>query len=245
MMLEVRALSLFYGELQALKEVDLHVAEGELVALVGANGAGKTSLLRTISGVLKPRSGSIRFAGQETTALPGHALPELGIVQVPEGRRLFPHMSVRDNLLMGGFHRRARPHIQQNLERIYTLLPRLKERSTQLAGSLSGGEQQMVALGRALMAMPKLLMLDEPSLGLAPLIVQDIFRMIREIRNEGVTVLLIEQNVRRALSICDRGYVMQGGRIVMEGSGPELLASPDLKARLLGLAPQSAVETQA
>lgn len=237
MLLEVQSLNVFYGELQALNEISLNVKQGELVSLVGANGAGKTTLLRTLSGVLSPKHGTVRFNSEATNRVPAHILPELGIVQVPEGRRLFPFQTVRDNLMMGAFNKRARPNLHKNLEWVYALLPRLKERERQLAGSLSGGEQQMVAIGRALMAMPKLLMLDEPSLGLAPIIVQDMFKLVRQIKDEGVTVLLVEQNVRRALSLCDRGYVMQGGRIVMEGDGAELLASPELKARLLGLTP--------
>lgn len=237
MLLEVQSLQVYYGELPALDGVTLHVEAGELVGLVGANGAGKTTLLRTISGVIPARAGTIRFNGQDLKNVPAHQLPELGIVHVPEGRRLFPHQTVQDNLMLGAYHKRARAEMKKNLARIYQLLPRLEERQKQLAGSLSGGEQQMAALGRALMAMPTLLTLDEPSLGLAPIIVQDIFNLIREVRQEGVTVLLVEQNVRRALSVCDRGYVMQGGRIVMEDTGAALLERPDLKARLLGLSP--------
>ena len=234
MLLEIDGLSSHYGRIRALEAVDLAVGDSELVAIVGANGAGKTTLLRTISGVQPASGGRIRFRGSDITRTPPARRVRLGIAQVPEGRQVFAPMTVEDNLLLGGFTR-PRHEIDSSLETIYGLFPRLKERRRQPAGTLSGGEQQMLAIGRALMAKPDLLLMDEPSMGLAPRIVERIFDTIRELRATGVTMLLVEQNAFAALSVADRGYVLESGRIVLEGRASELLADDRVKAAYLGL----------
>ena len=222
-MLEVSKIDSFYGKAQALFEVSLEVQEGEIVALVGANGAGKTTLLNTISGVLRPASGSVRFLGRRIDGLPPHSVVELGISHVPEGGKVFPDMTVRENLEMGAYSLRAWKQKEETLEQVYQVFPLLKEREGQLARTLSGGERQMLAIGRGLMSKPKLCLLDEPSYGLAPLLVTEIFRIIRRLHEQGITVLLIEQNVRQSLEIADRAYVLENGRIALEGNGRGLL----------------------
>jgi branched-chain amino acid transport system ATP-binding protein len=234
-MLQVQGLQATYGRITALWGVDFDVGEGEIVALVGANGAGKTTTLKAISGLVRPQAGAILLDGQPLAASSTMAIVERGVVHVPEGRKLFPEMTVRDNLLMGGFHPAARPHQRERLERVFSHFPRLRERERQVAGTLSGGEQQMVAIGRGLMAGPRLLMLDEPSLGLAPIMVDEMFRVIREINQQGVTVLLVEQNTEQALAIAHRGFVLESGRVVLAGTGAELLADPRVREAYLGL----------
>jgi branched-chain amino acid transport system ATP-binding protein len=225
----------FYGDLQALFGVTLEVRDKEIVALVGANAAGKTTTLRVISGLVAPRRGRVQFADTDLSRVPAHRRAELGIVQVPEGRRLFPFMTVMENLLLGAHAARARAERAQSLEYVFTLFPVLAERRHQLAGSLSGGEQQMCAIGRALMARPRLLMLDEPTLGLAPLLVTRIFETVRTVNADGVTVLLVEQNVRQALTVAHRGCVLENGRVVLEGAARDLLADERLRRAYLGL----------
>jgi branched-chain amino acid transport system ATP-binding protein len=233
-MLEIRDLECGYGPVAALKGVSLDVGEGELVALIGANGAGKSTTLRAISGLVKPRAGSIRFRGEELAgADPAHALAA-GIAHCPEGRRVFPYMSVADNLAMGAYLRRDPIKIREDLDRVYSDFPRLAERRTQAAGTLSGGEQQMLAIGRALMSRPKLVMFDEPSLGLAPTIVEQTLGIIRSIRDDGATVLLVEQNAFAALELCDHAYLIETGRVVRKGAGKELIADPLIRAAYLG-----------
>jgi branched-chain amino acid transport system ATP-binding protein len=234
-MLRLEGLQAGYGKITALWGIDLDVAEGEIVALVGANGAGKTTTLRAISGLLRPQAGAVLLDGQPLTQRTTMEIVGRGVVHVPEGRKLFPEMSVRDNLLMGGFTRQARPHQAERLERVFTIFPRLRERDRQVAGTLSGGEQQMVAIGRGLMAGPRLLMLDEPSLGLAPIMVEEMFRVIGEINRHGVTVLLVEQNTEHALALAHRGFVLESGRVVLRGTGQELLADPQVRQAYLGL----------
>ena len=231
--LQVDNLSVDYGSIHALKGISFQVNEGEIVTLIGANGAGKSTTLNTISGLLRPASGSVTFLGEELSRVPAHKVVPRGLALVPEGRRVFLQMSVRENLEMGAFARGG-DTISQGLERAYTLFPRLKERRSQIAGTLSGGEQQMLAMGRALMSNPKLLMLDEPSMGLAPILVDQIFEIIQNLHRDGVTILLVEQNAQAALSVADRGYVMETGRLVATGTGPELLASPAIKKAYLG-----------
>jgi branched-chain amino acid transport system ATP-binding protein len=215
--------------------VTINVDQGEVVALIGSNGAGKTTTLRTISGLMHPPSGSITFDGKDIGRMPVHQIVGLGICQSPEGRRLFPRMQVIDNLRMGAFLRNDSAGIQKDMERVFELFPRLKERTTQLAGTLSGGEQQMLAIGRALMSKPKLLMLDEPSLGLAPILVETIFQIVREINGQGIPILLVEQNAHKALEVAHRAYVLETGSIVKTGSGKELLDSPDVQRAYLGI----------
>lgn len=235
MLLRVESLVVKYGHIEALHGIDLHVNEGEIVAILGANGAGKSTTLLTISGLIRPANGGIFFNGTPVHKLQPHEIVKLGIAQVPEGRRLFGTLTVRENLLLGSITRKDKQKAAEMEQRIYNLFPILKERSSQLAGTLSGGEQQMLAIGRALMSSPKLLLLDEPSLGLAPLLVKSIFQTIEEInREEGVTVLLVEQNARAALSIAHRGYVMETGRIVLSDEARALLANPDVKRAYLG-----------
>ena len=233
--LEVQSVDAFYGRIQALRGVTIHVDGGEIVALIGSNGAGKTTTLRTISGLMHPAAGTVHLEGSDISRAPAHEIVRLGVCHAPEGRRVFPRMQVLDNLYMGAYARRDRGGIAQDLERVYTLFPRLKERATQLAGTLSGGEQQMLAIGRALMARPKVLMLDEPSLGLAPLLVELIFRILKEINATGVPILLVEQNAHKALEIAHRGYVLETGSIVTEGTGAELLRSPEVQRAYLGI----------
>ena len=234
-LIELRNLEVFYGDVQALWGVSLEVFKGELVALVGANGAGKTTTLRTLAGVLKPKRGQISFAGRETHLLPAHTVADMGVALIPEGRALFAPLTVEENLVLGSYLPRVRARRAANLERVFTLFPRLRERRTQLAGTLSGGEQQMVAIGRALMSEPQVLIFDEPSLGLAPLLVQDVFRIIEELKAEGLTMLLVEQNVAQALRVAERAYVIENGRIVLTGSGEALSNDPQVRAAYLGL----------
>jgi len=224
-----------YGDVQVLWDVSLKVEHGEIVAIVGSNGAGKTTLLRTISGFIRPYTGSIYFFGKRLEKLPVHKIAEEGIAQVMEGRRLFPKMTVRENLEMGAYTKAAWNKKEETIEFIFNLFPRLREREKQLAGTLSGGEQQMLAIGRALMSRPKLLMLDEPSMGLAPRLVLEVFKTLKRIRNEGTTILLVEQNVYQSLLISDRGYVLENGRIVLEDSGEKLLQNTMVKKAYLGL----------
>jgi branched-chain amino acid transport system ATP-binding protein len=234
-LLELRDVNAFYGRIQALRKVTLEVDKGEVVALIGSNGAGKTTTLRTISGLMHPAGGSIHFDGREITRTGPSTIVELGICQSPEGRRLFPRMTVVDNLFMGAYVRNDKPGIAADMDRVFTLFPRLKERRTQIAGTLSGGEQQMLAMGRALMAKPKLLMLDEPSLGLAPILIETIFSIVREINAQGVPVLLVEQNASKALEVAHRAYVLETGSIVKTGTGKELAASEDVQKAYLGI----------
>jgi branched-chain amino acid transport system ATP-binding protein len=234
-MLRVEGLEVAYGRIQALWGVTFDVAAGEIVALVGANGAGKTTTLKAISGVLRPRAGTVTLDGEPLGRRSTMEIVERGIVQVPEGRKLFPEMTVRDNLLLGGYAKTARPRQRERLERVFAIFPRLRERERQLAGTLSGGEQQMVAISRGLMAGPRILMLDEPSLGLAPIMVEEMFRVIEEIHRAGVTVLLVEQNTEHALAIAQRAYVLESGRVVLSGSGAELLGHAQVRQAYLGL----------
>jgi branched-chain amino acid transport system ATP-binding protein len=234
-MLKVRGLHTYYGDLHALRGVSLHVRQGEIVSVIGNNGAGKTTTLMTVSGVLRPRRGEIEFDGKRIEMLKPAEIVELGVGHVPEGRQLFASMTVEENLLMGACSRRAKGPRAGTLDRVYALFPRLLERRRQLAGTLSGGEQQMVAIGRGLMAGPRLLMLDEPSLGLAPVLVEEMFQVIEEINRSGVTVLLVEQNTQHALSVAHKGLVMELGRIVLAGSGRELLADENVRKAYLGL----------
>ncbi len=233
-MLEVEGVSVFHGDLQAVHGISLAVRAGEIVTLVGGNGAGKTTTLRTISGLLRPSAGTIRFDGRRIDGWAPDRIVEHGVVHVPEGRKLFPSLTVRENLELGAYTRRARLRSARALDEVMSRFPVLRERAAQLAGTLSGGEQQMCAIARALMASPALLMLDEPSLGLAPKIVHEVFRVVRDIHALGVTVLLVEQNVRQALLASQRGYVLENGRIVLEGSGRELLASAATQKAYLG-----------
>jgi branched-chain amino acid transport system ATP-binding protein len=233
-MLKIKDLHVSYGGIRALRGVDLEVPEGKIVTLIGANGAGKSTLLRTISGLVKADSGSITYNDVELLGKPINKVLEVGIAQVPEGRRVFPDLSVLENLKIGAYLRKDKDEIEKDIQWVYSLFPRLEERHWQMAGTLSGGEQQMLAVGRALMSRPKLLLLDEPSLGLAPLVVQDIFSIVREINRQGVTVLLIEQNANMALKIADVAYVLETGRITMSGSGAELLADERVKEAYLG-----------
>ncbi|HEX7971123.1 MAG TPA: ABC transporter ATP-binding protein [Thiobacillus sp.] len=233
-MLTVNRLSVAYGGIQAVRELDLEVAPGEMVCLIGANGAGKTTTLKAISGLIAPQAGSVRFDGQAIDRLPAHEVARRGLALVPEGRGVFPRMSVVENLLMGAYARNDRAAIVRDLDQVYALLPRLTERRAQLAGLLSGGEQQMLALGRAMMARPRLLLLDEPSMGLAPLMVQAVFDIIRQIAAGGVAVLLIEQNAHLALKTCARGYVLETGAITLSGQAAELAANPAVRHAYLG-----------
>ena len=234
-MLRLEGVDAFYGDLQALYGVSLELEQGRVFALVGANAAGKSTTLRVISGLLTPRQGRVVFDGQDLTRVPAHQRVDLGIVQVPEGRRLFPFMSVVENLLLGAHTPRARAARDETLRSVYTMFPVLEDRRAQLAGSLSGGEQQMCAIGRALMARPRVLMLDEPTLGLAPVLVSRIFETVRTINAGGMTVLLVEQNVRQALTLADRAAVLESGHVVLTGRGPELLGDDRLKRAYLGL----------
>ncbi|MEX2804628.1 ABC transporter ATP-binding protein [Streptococcus sp. H31] len=233
-MLTVENLSVHYGVIQAVKEVSFTVNEGEVVSLIGANGAGKTSILRTISGLVRPSSGSIVFEGEAIHRAATRKIVASGLSQVPEGRHVFSGLTVLENLEMGAFLSNSRDENQKNLQRVFDRFPRLEERKNQDAATLSGGEQQMLAMGRALMSKPKLLLLDEPSMGLAPIIIQEIFDIIQDIQKQGTTVLLIEQNAHKALAIADRGYVLETGKIVLSGTGPELLESDEVRKAYLG-----------
>ncbi len=233
--LNIENIDVFYDDLQVIWSVSFEVNRGEIVALLGSNGAGKSTILNTVSGLLTPASGSITFEDQRLDQVPAHKVIELGIAQVPEGRRLFPEMTVRENLIMGSLTPKAKAKRIESIEWVFRLFPRLQEREKQMAGTLSGGEQQMLALGRGLMSLPKLIMLDEPSLGLAPILVAEIFNIIKRIQQEGVTVLVVEQNTRHTLQICHRGYVLENGRVVLEGTGQELLDNEHVKQSYLGI----------
>ena len=233
-MLKIDNIHVYYGAIHALKGVSLEVHKGEIVTLIGANGAGKSTTLRTVSGLLAPKSGSISFLGENIAGMPAHEIVKHGISQVPEGRRIFAEMSVQENLEMGAFTRKDKEGVEKDFEIVYNRFPRLKERRKQQAGTLSGGEQQMLAMGRALMSRPKLLLLDEPSMGLAPLLIKEIFSIIEDINREGTTVLLVEQNANMALSIAHRAYVMETGRITLQGAAKELAASEDVRKAYLG-----------
>jgi branched-chain amino acid transport system ATP-binding protein len=234
-LLELRNITAFYGDLQALFGISISVNAGEIVALIGANGAGKTTLLRVISGMKRAASGSVSFAGKDVSRVPAHEMVARGVSHVPEGRQVFPFMTVRENLSLGAYTARARSRVKQLMEEQLALFPRLGERIDQLAGTLSGGEQQMVAIARGLMAQPKLLLLDEPSLGLAPKIVEEVFEKLQEIRRSGITMLIVEQNVVSGLSISDRGYVVQNGAVLMENTAKNLLTNETVRAAYLGL----------
>lgn len=233
-MLKVDNLSVYYGVIQAVKDVSFEVNEGEVVTLIGANGAGKTSILRTISGLVRPSAGKIEFLGQEIQKEPARKIVASGLSQVPEGRHVFPGLTVLENLELGAFLRNDCEENQKNLKKVFDRFPRLEERKSQDAATLSGGEQQMLAMGRALMSQPKLLLLDEPSMGLAPIFIQEIFDIIQDIQKQGTTVLLIEQNANKALAIADRGYVLETGKIVLSGTGKELLESEEVRKAYLG-----------
>ena len=234
MMLKVKNLNVYYGVIKALKDISFEVNEGEIVTLIGANGAGKTTTLHSISGLIPIESGEIEFLGHKLQTFSPHKIVGLGLIQVPEGRRIFSNLTVRENLEMGAFIRKDREQIKKDYEMVYTRFPRLKERLRQMAGTLSGGEQQMLAIARALMSKPKLLLLDEPSMGLAPLLVKEIFSIIQEINQAGTTVLLVEQNAHLALSVADRAYVLETGRIVAQGSAKALASSEDVRKAYLG-----------
>ncbi len=234
-MLKVSGIDVFYGDLQVLWDVSFEVRDGEILVLVGANGAGKSTTIRTVSSLLSPKKGRIEWDQIRLDKTPAHKIIEYGIVHVPEGRRLFSEMSVEENLIMGSLYGEAKQNRLKTIERVYGFFPKLKQRRKQLAGTLSGGEQQMVAIGRGLMALPKVMMFDEPSLGLAPILVQEIFRMVKRVNDEGVTALLVEQNVRQTLAMCDRAYVLENGRIVLEGTGKEVSDDPYVKEAYLGI----------
>lgn len=233
-LLEVENLHVYYGQIHALKGISLKVDQGEIVTLIGANGAGKSTTLNTISGLLRPRDGHLRLGEEDLAALPPHDIVSKGVVQVPEGRRIFGRLTVQENLMMGAYTREDRLEVQADLERAFTMFPRLKERRTQVAGTLSGGEQQMLAIGRALMGRPRVLLLDEPSMGLAPVLVEQIFETVTGINKEGTTILLVEQNAYMALQIANRGYVLQTGEIALSGSAKELQANEEVRRAYLG-----------
>jgi branched-chain amino acid transport system ATP-binding protein len=233
-MLSVENLHVYYGGIHALKGISFEVDKGQIVSILGANGAGKSTTLRSLSGLVRPQEGSIRFEGQDITAMPDYARVAAGIAMVPEGRRVFTNLTVHENLLMGAYTRPEGPDIQSDMERVFALFPVLKQRLSQRAGTLSGGEQQMLAVGRALMSGPKLLLMDEPSMGLAPTLVNDLFRTIQEIHDEGMTILLVEQNASAALRIADYGYVLETGTIVLEATAAELRANQDIRKAYLG-----------
>jgi len=233
-MLSVNNLQVHYGMIQAIKDVSFEVNEGEVIALIGANGAGKTTILHTITGLIESKGGSVEFEGKDITKMPGHKIVTLGMAHVPEGRRVFADLTVYENLKMGAYTRKDKNEIAQSLEQVYEHFPRLKERKNQLAGTLSGGEQQMLAMGRAIMSHPKLLMLDEPSMGLSPLLVDQVFEIIKDINKDGTTILLVEQNAGKSLTISDRAYVLENGKIVLSGTGKELSESEMVKKAYLG-----------
>ena len=233
-MLQVQDLQVYYGVINAIKGVSFEVNEGEVIALIGANGAGKTTILHTITGLVTPKSGSVTFEGKSLTKLPAHKIVALGMAHVPEGRRVFGQLTVYDNLMLGAFSLRSRAKIEENLKYVYSHFPRLEERKNQVAGTLSGGEQQMLAMGRALMSNPKIILMDEPSMGLSPLLVNEIFKIIKEVSKDGATVLLVEQNAKKALSIADRAYVLETGKIVMEGKAADLLNDARIRTAYLG-----------
>ena len=232
--LEVKNLNVYYGMIHAVKDVNFHIEKGEIVTLIGANGAGKTTILNTITGAVPVASGGIIYKGEETKKVPGYKLVSKGIAHVPEGRRVFANLTVKQNLILGAFTRNNKQEINESLENVYKKFPRLKERSNQLSGTLSGGEQQMLAMGRALMSKPEILLLDEPSMGLSPIFVSTIFEIIEEVNKEGLSILLVEQNAKKALSIAHRAYVLETGRITKSGDSKDLLNDPSIKASYLG-----------
>lgn len=234
-MLEVNKLNVSYGDIQVLWDVDVKVDEGEFVVLVGSNGAGKSTIMKAVSKLIEPQSGEILFYGEALGPLPAHEIIGKGLVQVPEGRQLFPEMTVKENLEMGSMSPHAKPHRAESYDRCLSLFPRLREREKQLAGTLSGGEQQMCAIARGLMAMPRMMLFDEPSLGLSPVLTQEVFKLVRKVHEQGMTILMVEQNVKQTLGICDRAYVLENGRIFMEGKGPELLEDDKVKEAFLGI----------
>lgn len=233
-MLEVKDLQVYYGMIQAIKGISFEVSEGEVIALIGANGAGKTTTLHTISGLITPKSGSVIFEGKNITKTPAHKIVSMGMAHVPEGRRVFAELTVKQNLLMGAYTRSNKAEIEETLKMVYKRFPRLEERLTQMAGTLSGGEQQMLAMGRALMSKPKIILMDEPSMGLSPIYVSEIFDIIKEISEAGTTVLLVEQNAKKALSIADRAYVLETGTIALEGDAKKLMEDESIKKAYLG-----------
>ena len=233
-LLEVKGLEVYYGVIQALKGIDFEVNEGEIVTLIGANGAGKTTTMQSVIGLIPPKAGTVSFEGKDITHLHCHKIVSLGMSQVPEGRRIFQELTVYQNLLMGAYIQKDKKAIKEDIKKIYERFPRLEERKNQIAGTLSGGEQQMLAMGRALMSRPKLLMLDEPSMGLSPLLVDEVFTIIKDLNKEGTTVLLVEQNAGKSLAISNRAYVLENGRIVLSGTGEELLQSEEVKKAYLG-----------
>lgn len=233
-MLEVKDLQVYYGMIEAIKGVSFHVEEGEVIALIGANGAGKTTILHTVSGLLSPQKGSVVFEGTDITKVPGHKIVSMGMAHVPEGRRVFAQLTVLQNLKMGAYTRKDKQEIEETLQMVFKRFPRLEERQNQLAGTLSGGEQQMLAMGRALMSHPKIILMDEPSMGLSPIFVNEIFEIIKEVSKSGTTVLLVEQNAKKALSIADRAYVLETGNIVLEGKASDLLNDDSIKKAYLG-----------
>ena len=233
-MLEIRDIDVYYGMIQAIRGISFEVKEGEVIALIGANGAGKTTTLQTITGLIAPKRGSIYFEGQDITRVPAHKIVSMGMAHVPEGRRVFSQLSVLDNLKLGAYTRKDKNEIDETLARVYKRFPRLEERKNQIAGTLSGGEQQMLAMGRALMSHPKIILMDEPSMGLSPIFVNEIFDIIQEVSKSGTTVLLVEQNAKKALSIADRGYVLETGNIVLEGNAKDLLNNDRVKKAYLG-----------
>lgn len=233
-MLEVKDLEVYYGMIQAIKGISFQVEEGEIIALIGANGAGKTTTLHTVTGLLQAKKGSVLFEGKDITKVPGHKIVSMGMAHVPEGRRIFAQLSVLQNLRMGAYTRKDKDEIEETLKMVYRRFPRLEERSSQIAGTLSGGEQQMLAMGRALMSHPKIILMDEPSMGLSPIFVNEIFDIIKEVSKGGTTVLLVEQNAKKALSIADRAYVLETGRIVLEGAADVLMNDDSVKKAYLG-----------
>lgn len=233
-MLEVKDLQVYYGMIQAIKGISFEVNQGEVIALIGANGAGKTTILHTVTGLIAPKKGSILFEGQDITKIPAHKIVSMGMAHVPEGRRVFAQLSVYDNLKMGAYTRKDKTEIEESLEMVYKRFPRLEERRNQMAGTLSGGEQQMLAMGRALMSKPKIILMDEPSMGLSPIFVNEIFDIIQEVSASGTTVLLVEQNAKKALSIADRAYVLETGNIALEGDAKVLMNDDSIKKAYLG-----------
>jgi len=233
-LLEVKDLQVYYGVIQALKGISFEVNEGEIVTLIGANGAGKTTTMQSLIGLIASHSGNVIFDGKDITKMPCHKIVQSGLTQVPEGRRIFQELSVYENLLMGGFIQKDQTALKKDIESIYERFPRLAERKNQIAGTLSGGEQQMLAIGRAMMSHPKLLLLDEPSMGLSPILVDQVFEIIKQLRDEGTTILLVEQNAGKSLAISDRAYVLELGKIVLSGTGKELIASDEVKKAYLG-----------
>lgn len=233
-MLEIRDLQVYYGMIQAIKGISLDVNQGEVIALIGANGAGKTTTLHTITGLLRPKAGTITFNGEKITKTPAHKIVSMGMAHVPEGRRVFAELSVLQNLKLGAYTRNDKGEIEESLANVYKRFPRLEERKNQMAGTLSGGEQQMLAMGRALMSKPKIILMDEPSMGLSPIFVNEIFSIIQDVSADGVTVLLVEQNAKKALSIADRAYVLETGKIVLEGDAKELMNNDSIKKAYLG-----------